>query len=573
MDNWVSLHTHTQYSILDGASKIPELVQRAKSLGMTALGISDHGNLFGAYEFWRECNRVGIKPIIGMEAYVAPESHLTKTPIFWGAPDQRKDDISGPGAYTHMLLIAMDATGLRNLYKLHELSYTEGFYRKPRVSLGTLTELNEGLIATTGCAGGAIPTMIRLAGGILSRGGALSSRLGAYLSRLGDLFPGRLYVEVMDHGRAEDRELNTALYELAASRGLPLLATNDSHYTNSGDAEVHDALLCIQTRAKLTDEDRFKFDGDGYHLKSLDEMKLTALPQIALENTNQIAERIESYDEVFEHKDRMPVSTNNLRQQVQGWLMSESAPSEYNERAMYEIEIIEQLGFSDYFLILADLIHWAKSQGILVGPGRGSAGGSLVAYALGITEIDPLRYGLLFERFLNPARISPPDIDVDIDPERRDEIFRYATEKYGQDKVAQLITFGTIKAKAALKDANRVLGGSYAEGAELTGMLPPDLFGRSAPLEDSPGIRGANPEAYDLALGLEGLVRNTSHHAGGLVISSETLSNFMPVAKAVGADLPTAAFEQVICENLGLLKYDILALDALTVIGEVLDSL
>lgn len=562
-NSWVSLHTHTQYSILDGASKIPDLVSRAVELDMPALGISDHGNLFGAREFYLECTRQGIKPIIGMEAYVAPESRHTKSKVFLGGADQRKEDLSY-GAYGHMLVFAASPQGIRNLYKLHSRSYLEGYYHKPRIDLEILEEHKEGLIITTGCAGGILPTLIRL---------QLLEEARKYLEKLRQIFSGQLYLEVMDHNRLDDLDLNGHLTSLSLELEIPLLATNDSHYTVEEDYEVHDALLCIQTRATLNDEDRFRFEGSGYHLRSYDEMIGRPLPLEAIEETLRVAERVGDYGETFTHRKLMPSVDipRTLREIVEDQLIERDLPNEYTKRAEYELEIIESAGYEDYILVAADLVRWARDRGIMVGPGRGSIGGCLVGYLLGIHGLDSLAHNLHMERFLNPERLSPPDIDIDIEPERRDEVIRYAIDTYGSSRVAQIITFGTIQARAALKDANRVLGGSYSRGEELVSLVPPLQQGRQTPLAQLPGIKKADPETYDLALGLEGLIRNTGKHAAGVIISPEDLDSLIPIKKDARDDYAVTGFDQHHLEAMGLIKMDLLGLENLGTIRKTLE--
>lgn len=551
---WVSVHTHTTYSLLDSASRIPDLVGRAVELGMPALGISDHGNLHGAYEFWKECNSQGIKPLIGIEAYCAPESRHTKTPVYWGTPEQKREDVDNQGAYTHMLLIAQNATGLRNLYKLHELSYTEGFYRKPRLDLELLEQYNEGVIATTGCVSGAVPTLLRL---------GLKGRAEDYLINLENIFPGRLYVELMWHGCDFDDQLTEDLIELAKTVDLPLLATNDSHATHPHEVRVQGALLALQKRPE--------FSGAGYWLKSYEEMRELPLPTVSITNTLLLADSVEPYDDVFRKRNLMPRMSDNMDLRTACYNTNAVDTPEMIARLEYELDVIEGMGYEDYFLVLSDIVRWARGQRILVGPGRGSAGGSLVAYLLGITELNPLVHGLLFERFLNPQRISTPDIDVDFQDDRRDEVIAYAAQKYGADRVAQIVTFGTIKAKAALKDANRVMGGTYSEGERLVGLVPEPVAGKDHPLAGLNKVRQANPEVYELATGLEGLVRNTGKHAAGVIISPEPLSDIIPVKKDKDDTVLTAAYDQGTLEAHGLVKYDFLGLKELRIIQKTLE--
>lgn len=560
---WVSFHTHTSFSVLDGASRIPDLVSRAKELGMPALGVSDHGSLSGAYQLWRAATETGIKPVIGIEIYVAPGSRLEKRPVYWGAPEQKKEDVS-LGAYTHMLLVAKSATGLRNLYKLHQLSYTEGYYYKPRVDLDVLAVYADGLAGTTGCAGGAIPTLLKL---------DKWAEAKAYGERLKKIFGDNLYLEMMHHGTDFDEDLNNRLLVLNSQLGLPLLATNDSHYTHPEDAVAHQALLCVQTKSTLADP-KFVFSGSGYYLKSYEEMVSLPLPLEALENTLRLAESVESYDDVFQKRDLMPKVDatwgHSLRDEV---MRAVPAQPEYVERAKYELDVIESMGYADYFLVVADLIAWARSQGILVGPGRGSVGGSLVAFLLGVTELDPIAHGLLFERFISLARLSPPDVDTDFQDDRRDEVIRYAVEKYGCDNVAQIVTFGVTKARAAIRDSNRVHGGEYAEADRLAAMIPPDIRGRQHPLEGLTKLERANPAVYSTARGIEGVIRNESKHAAGLIISPVPLSDVIPVKKLKDDEWLTTAFDQETLEAHGLIKLDLLGLKELSIIQKTLEMI
>lgn len=563
MSEFVNLHVHDHFSLLDGATTPERNAKRAVEMGQTHLAQTNHGTLTGAYEHYKQCKAHGIVPIIGIEAYVAPESRHTKAPVYWGTPGQRKEDVGSQGAATHMLLFARDAEGLRNLYKLHELSYTEGFYRKPRIDLEVLEQHNAGVIATTGCAGGAVPTLLRL---------GLKEGACAALGRLRDIFAERLWIEVMHHGLDFDDYLTAELIEMSSWSGVPLLATADSHYAVPGDAEVHDAFLCLQTGAKLQDNDRFRFNGTGYHLMSAEEMHALPLPSEAIANTLKLASIIEPYDEVFAKRNLMPKwGSGSLQENATKALVRYNLGPEHKERLDYELGVIERMGYEDYFLVLADIVRWAHDQHILVGPGRGSAGGSLVAYLLGITELDPLKHGLLFERFLNPQRVSAPDIDVDFQDDRREEVIAYAVEKHGADRVAQVVTFGKIKAKAAIKDANRVMGGTYSEGEKLVSMIPAPIAGFDHPLEGLSKLQHANPDVYDLATGLEGLVRSTGKHAAGIIISPEPLSDIIPVKKDKTDNILTAAYDQATLEAHGLVKYDCLGLKELRIMQVALE--
>ncbi|WP_235731303.1 DNA polymerase III subunit alpha [Kibdelosporangium philippinense] len=583
--------------MLDGAAKIGPLFAEAARLGMPAVGMTDHGNVYGADEFYQVASKTGIKPIIGIEAYVAPGSRHHKKPVFWGQGGGTSGaDVSGGGAYTHMTMIARDAIGLRNLFKLSSLASVEGYYRKPRMDRDLIAEHAEGIIATTGCLSGEVLTRLRLG----QRAEALQAA-----ADYRDIFgPENFFLEVMDHDLAVERAVRDDMLEVGAKIGLKPLATNDSHYVSKEQAEAHSALLCVQSGKTLNDPARFKFDGDGYYLKSAEDMRAYWDAQMpgAADNTLLVAERVESYAEVWEHRDRMPIYEPPDGHDVPSWFRAEvmrglewrlpgGVPEEYVKRADYEIDVIVQKGFPAYFLITADLMNHAREVGIRVGPGRGSAAGSLVAYAMRITNLDPIEHGLLFERFLNPERVSMPDIDMDFDDRRRGEMVRYATEKYGADRIAQVITFGKIKTKAAIKDSARVHFGQagYAIADRISKALPPPVAAKDIPLS---GITDPKHERYpeatevrslidtdgdvstifQTARGLEGLIRNAGVHACAVIMSSEPLLDVIPLwrrddgAMITGWDYPS-------CEAIGLLKMDFLGLRNLTVIGDAIDNI
>ncbi|PXY24343.1 DNA polymerase III subunit alpha [Prauserella flavalba] len=602
-DSFVHLHVHTEYSMLDGAAKIAPLFAEASRLEMPAVGMTDHGNMYGADEFYQQAKKAGIKPIIGIEAYIAPESRFHKKPVFWGQSSQRGadefgegGDVSGGGAYTHMTMLAANAAGLRNLFKLSSLASIQGYYRKPRMDRELIAENAEGIIATTGCPSGEVQTRLRL--------GQKAEALQA-ASDYKDIFGAEnFFLELMDHGLPIERSVREGLLEIGRQLNLRPLATNDSHYVTKDQADSHSALLCVQSGKTLNDPNRFKFDGDGYYLKSAREMREYWDKEVpgAADSTLLIAERVESYEDVYTHKDRMPVFTvpeghdegSWLRHKVQEglhWRFPDGIPDGYEERCKYELDVIEQKGFPAYFLIVADLIQHARDVGILVGPGRGSAAGALVAYALGITNLDPIPQKLLFERFLNPERTSMPDIDIDFDDRRRGEMIRYATEKYGADKVAQVITFGTIKTKAAIKDSARVHYGQpgYSIADKISKALPPPIMAKDIPLS---GIVDPQHERYgeaaevrtlietdeevstifNTARGLEGLIRNAGVHACAVIMSSEPLANAIPLWQRDDGSIITG-WDYPSCEAIGLLKMDFLGLRNLTVIGDALDNI
>ena len=456
-DSFVHLHVHTEYSMLDGAARVGDLVAEVARQEMPAIAMTDHGNVFGAFDFYKQAKKVGVKPIIGIEAYVAPESRFEKKRVKWA--DGGEDDVSGGGAYTHMTILAENNQGLSNLFRLSSLASLEGYYYKPRMDRELLAQYSSGLIATTGCPGGEIQTRLRM--------GAYKEAVRA-ASELRDIFgKENFFLELMDHGIDVETRVKADLLKLGKELGLPLLATNDLHYTFNADAPSHEALLCVQSGSTLADPKRFKFDNDEFYLKTPAQMRelFKELPE-ACDNTLLIAERCDV--KLREGENLLPqFSVPNgetedtwlVKESERGliWRLGENVAQEYKDRLSYELGVMEKMGFPGYFLVVADLVAHAKKVGIRVGPGRGSAAGSLVAYSLGITGLDPLVHGLLFERFLNPERISMPDIDLDFDERRRSEMIRYATEKYGEDRVAQIITYGTIKSKQSLKDSTRVI--------------------------------------------------------------------------------------------------------------------
>ncbi|ORW66981.1 DNA polymerase III subunit alpha [Mycolicibacter senuensis] len=596
--SFVHLHNHTEYSMLDGAAKIAPMLAEAQRLEMPAIGMTDHGNMFGASEFYNGATKAGIKPIIGVEAYIAPGSRFDTRRVHWGDPGQKSDDVSGSGSYTHLTMVAENATGLRNLFKLSSLASFEGQLGKwSRMDAEIIAEHAEGIIATTGCPSGEVQTRLRLG----QDREALESA-----AKWREIFgPQNYFLEVMDHGLAIERRVRDGLLDVGRKLGIPALATNDCHYVTRDASQNHEALLCIQTGKTLSDPTRFKFDGDGYYLKSAAEMRALwddQLPQ-ACDSTLLIAERVQSYADVWAPSDRMPVFPVPDGHDQGSWLRHEVAaglqrrfpagvPAEYTDRAAYEIDVICGKGFPSYFLIVADLIDYARSINIRVGPGRGSAAGSLVAYALGITNIDPIPHGLLFERFLNPERPSAPDIDIDFDDRRRGEMVRYAAERWGSDRVAQVITFGTIKTKAALKDSARVHYGQpgYAIADRITKALPPPIMAKDIPLS---GITDPNHERYkeaaevrtlidtdpdvrtiyETARGLEGLVRNAGVHACAVIMSSEPLIDVIPLWKRPQDGAIITGWDYPSCEEIGLLKMDFLGLRNLTIIGDCLENI
>ncbi len=589
-DSFVHLHVHTEYSMLDGAARLDELFARTAEMGMPALAMTDHGNVFGAYDFWKKAGAHGVKPIIGTEAYVAPGSRFDKTRVKWGAGGE--DDVSGGGAYTHMTMLATSTEGMHRLFKLSSLASLEGYYYKPRMDKELLAEHvrpNVDMIATTGCPSGEIQTYLRMGAYDKAKRSAGEFR---------DIFGAEnFYCELMDHGIPIERRAQKDLIRLAKEMGIPFVATNDLHYTAPEDAKAHEVLLCVQSGKTMADPQRFKFDAQDFYLKSPQEMRSlwSEFPD-ACDNTLLIAERCEmEFQEGRDLMPRVPVPEGYtedtwLREQVHAGLRERfpgGVPQEHTTQADYEVDVIVKMGFPGYFLVTADLCKYAKSAGIRVGPGRGSAAGSLVAYALRITDLDPIQHKLLFERFLNPERISMPDIDLDFDERRRGDMIRYATEKYGEERVSQIITYGTIKAKAAVKDAARVLGFPYAVGDKITKAMPPAVMGKDIPLSgifdpthkryneagEFRALYESDPDAkqvVDTARGLEGLKRQWGVHAAGVILCREPLLDVIPIHRREQDGAIITQFDMGACETLGLLKMDFLGLRNLTVLDDCL---
>ena len=586
-DSFVHLHVHTEYSMLDGAARVGDLVQEVARQEMPAIAMTDHGNVFGAFDFYKQATKAGVKPIIGIEAYVAPESRFDKKRVQWA--DGGEDDVSGGGAYTHMTILAENNVGLANLYKLSSLASLEGYYYKPRMDRELISRHADGLIATTGCPGGEIQTRLRM--------GNYKEALRA-ASDYRDIFgANNFFLELMDHQIEIETRVKDDLLKLAKELKLPLLATNDLHYTRYEDAAAHAALLCVQSGSTLADPKRFKFDNDEFYLKTPAQMRelFKDIPE-SCDNTLLIAERCNVT--LRENENLLPAFGVPEGETEDSWLRKESvrgllekmgdkATEEYRTRLQYELDVMAKMGFPGYFLVVADLVGHAKKVGIRVGPGRGSAAGSLVAYSLGITGLDPIEHGLLFERFLNPERISMPDIDLDFDERRRSEMIRYATEKYGEDRVAQIITYGTIKSKQSLKDATRVLGYPYAIGEKLTKALPPSVMGKDITLsgvfDSQDGRHGeagefrqlyeSDPDSkrvVDLAKGLEGLKRQWGVHAAGVILSREPLLDVIPIHRREADGAIITQFDMGACEATGLLKMDFLGLRNLSVLDDAL---
>ena len=596
-DSFTHLHVHTEFSMLDGAARLDELVAKAVTDGQPAIGMTDHGNMYGTLEFYKECRRQGIKPIIGTEAYMAHD-HRSERPTRRGRVDDSGGDTDGgKKLYYHLTLLAENEVGYRNLIQLSSLAFLEGYYYKPRMDWELLEKYSDGLIATTGCLGGHVLQSLLNgdARGALDKAGRLQEIFGK----------DNLFVELQDHGLPAQHETNPKLVEIAQKIGAPLLATNDSHYTHREDHEAHDALLCVQTGALISDPKRFKFEGQEHYLKSAQEMRylFRELPE-ACDNTLWIAERADleiTFGDALLPDFPLPAGFESDRAYLdhltwegakRRW--GDELPPSVAERVAYELKVINDMGFASYFLITWDLIRYAREAGIRVGPGRGSAAGCAVAYCLSITDLDPIKYDLLFERFLNPSRISMPDIDMDFDSRYRDQMIRYAAERYGRDHVAQIITFGTIKARNAVRDAARVLGFPYGMGDKIAKAMPPLVMGRDTPLKycfehhdkyadgykaatDLRAMYDADPDVkrvVDVAKGLEGLKRSDGIHAAAVVITKEPVTHYLPIQRKPESgqapeDAPLVTqYEMHGVEELGLLKMDFLGLRNLDVITD-----
>lgn len=554
------LHVHTEFSLLDGSGKIAEMTAQAKALGMDSLAITDHGAMYGVIDFYRAAKKEGIKPILGCEIYVTNGSRFDR------------EAVQGDDRYYHLVLLAENETGYHNLMKIVSCGFTEGFYYKPRVDYEILEKYSEGLIALSACLAGIVPRL-------LTRGRYNEARAEAL--RLQEIFgEGNFFLELQDHGIPDQKMVNSQLLRMSEEENIPLVCTNDIHYTYETDAEAHDILLCIQTGKRVSDENRMRYEGGQYYMKSPEEMAaLFAYAPEAIENTHRIAERCNVDIEFGVRK--LPLYEVPAPFTAEGYLehLCEEGlrrryddPEVHEERLRYELDTIKSMGFVDYFLIVWDFINYAKSNGIMVGPGRGSAAGSLVSYCLEITDIDPIRYSLIFERFLNPERVSMPDIDVDFCFERRGEVIDYVTEKYGKDKVAQIITFGTMAARNVIRDVGRVLDMPYGAVDSIAKMIPNEL---NITIDKALAANNELRRAYDtdsqikylidMARRLEGLPRHTSMHAAGVVICRDPVMDHVPLARGSDGSVVTQ-YVMTTLEELGLLKMDFLGLRTLTVI-------
>ena len=562
--DFVHLHVHSEYSLLDGAARLKDLVNNAAALGMTSLALTDHGVMYGVVNFYKLCKQHGVHPILGCEAYVATRGRLDKTPHV-------------DSSQHHLLLLAENEVGYRNLLKLVSVAHLEGFYYKPRVDKELLAEHSQGLIAMSACLAGEIPSAL-MAG---DRKKAAEAA-GVYREIFGQ---DNFFLEMMDHGLQEQQPVNAGLRDLSRSLGIPLVATNDLHYVRKEDASVQDVLLCIQTGKTIKEENRMRFQSQEFYLKSAAEMA-AVFPDDpeALRQTLEIAGRCQvdfDFDHLYLPEYQVPEGESldsylvKLCEAGMNRRFPEGIPAVARERLDYELSVLRQMGFAGYFLIVQDFINWARQHGIPVGPGRGSAAGSLVSYVLGITDLNPLKYGLIFERFLNPERISMPDIDIDICYERRSEVIDYVVGKYGADHVSQIITFGTMLARGAIRDVGRVLNVPLAEVDRIAKLVPEELgISLDRALETSPELKqlyGEDAQVHqlvDLAQAIEGMPRHASTHAAGVVITREPLTHYLPLQRT--GDVVTTQFPMETVEGIGLLKMDFLGLRTLTVISDTL---
>ena len=600
-DSFVHLHVHTEYSMLDGAARLGALTERAAELEMPAVAMTDHGNVFGAYEFYAKAKKAGVKPIIGIEAYFTPNisRHERKRVNFYGGGP---DDVSSRGAYTHMTLLSESTQGMHNLFRISTGAWRDGFFQHPRADRELLSKHSQGIIGTTGCPSGEVQVHLR-------HGNYAAARQTA--ADFQDIL-GRdnYFLELMDHGLDIENRVRDGLLRLAQDLRIPLLATNDSHYVMQEDAKAQEHLLCINSGSTMDipagngPGQRFAFSGDGYYLKSAAEMRALWVDKYdlreACDNTLLIAERcdVEFSEAPGKYMPKFPCPEG---ENEDSWMVKEverglaarypgGVPEASRKQAEFEVGVIMQMGFPGYFLVVADFINWAKNNGIRVGPGRGSGAGSMVAYAMRITDLDPLVHGLIFERFLNPDRVSMPDFDIDFDERRRGEVIKYVTDKYGDDRVSYIVTYGTIKAKQAVKDSSRILGYPFAMGDRITKAMPAAVMGKDVPLQEifDPqhkryGEGGEFRTLYDgdadvkkvvdNAIGIEGLKRQWGVHAAGVIMSSEPLLDIIPMLKRPADGAMITQFDYPTCENLGLIKMDFLGLRNLTVLDDCINNI
>lgn len=600
-DSFAHLHVHTEYSMLDGAARLGALTERAAELGMPAVAMTDHGNVFGAYEFYRKAKAAGVNPIIGIEAYFTPNISRfeKKGQNFY---DGGSDDVSARGAYTHMTLLSETTEGMHNLFRLTTGAWRDGFFKQPRMDRDLLSQHGKGIIGTTGCPSGEVQVHLRYGQYEAARQVAAD-----YQDILGKE---NYFLELMDHGLSIENRVRDGLLRLSKDLGIPPIATNDSHYVMKEDAKSQEHLLCINSGSTMDipagdgPGQRFAFSGDGYYLKSAEEMRALWVDKYdlraACDNTLLIAERcnVEFTEGNGTFMPRFPCPPG---ENEDSWLVKEverglgvrypnGIPDDVRKQAEFELGVITQMGFPGYFLVVADFINWAKDNGIRVGPGRGSGAGSMVAYAMRITDLDPLQHGLIFERFLNPDRVSMPDFDIDFDERRRTEVIRYVTEKYGDDRVSYIVTYGTIKAKQAVKDSSRILGYPFAMGDRITKAMPAAVMGKDVPLQEifDPehkryGEGGEFRQLYegdkdvqrvvDTAIGIEGLKRQWGVHAAGVIMSSEPLVDVIPLLRRPSDGAMITQFDYPTCEGLGLIKMDFLGLRNLTVLDDAVKNI
>src|SRR4051812_3980644 len=600
-DSFVHLHVHTEYSMLDGAARLGALAERTAELGMPPIAMTDHGNVFGAYEFYKKAKNAGGKPIIGIEAYFAPNiSRFERKGVnfYGGGPD----DVSNRGAYTHMTLLSESTEGMHNLFRLSTGAWRDGFFKHPRMDRELLSQHGKGIIGTTGCPSGEVQVHLRH--------GAYDAARKTAADFQDILGKDNYFLELMDHGLDIETRVRDGLLRLAKDLQIPLLATNDSHYVNKEDAKSQEHLLCINSGSTMDipagdgPGQRFAFNGDGYYIKSAQEMRALWADKYdlreACDNTLLIAERCDvSFTEG--NGTYMPRFPCPPGENEDSWLVKEvekglqfrypgGIPDDVRKQAEFEVGVITSMGFPGYFLVVADFINWAKDNGIRVGPGRGSGAGSMVAYAMRITDLDPLEHGLIFERFLNPDRVSMPDFDIDFDERRRGEVIKYVTDKYGDDRVSYIVTYGTIKAKQAVKDSSRILGYPFAMGDRITKAMPAAGMGKDVPLQEifnsehkRYGEGGEFRSLYDAdndvkrvvdtAIGIEGLKRQWGVHAAGVIMSSEPLLDIIPMLKRPADGAMITQFDYPTCEALGLIKMDFLGLRNLTVLDDAVKNI
>lgn len=555
------LHVHTEFSLLDGSNKVKDCIRQVKELRMNSVAITDHGVMYGVIDFYRAAREEGIKPILGCEVYVAPNSRFDK------------EATGGEDRYYHLVLLAENNTGYANLMKIVSRGFTEGFYYKPRVDMEILEKYHEGIIALSACLAGEVQRYITA--GFIEEAKKAAKK---YESCFGK---GNFFLELQDHGIGAQQTVNVELVKMSRELGIDLVATNDVHYTYAEDEQSHDILLCLQTGKKLQDENRMRYEGGQYYIKSEEQMReLFSYAQEAIDNTQKIADRC--HVEIEFGVTKLP--KYEVPQGFDSWsylnkLCKEGIEKRYpqlteelEERLSYELNVIKEMGFVDYFLITWDFINYARNNQIMVGPGRGSAAGSIVSYSLGITNIDPIKYNLLFERFLNPERVSMPDIDIDFGYERRQEVIDYVGDKYGSDKVVQIVTFGTMAAKGVIRDVGRVMDIPYARTSEIAKMIPNEL---KMTIDKALKVNGEFRKLYeeddqvhyliDMCKRLEGLPRHTSMHAAGVVICQKEADEFVPLSRGSDGSI-TTQFTMTTLEELGLLKMDFLGLRTLTVI-------